>query len=504
MIKGLTARNIVANLLGGGWSALLAMLFVPMYLHFLGAEAFGLVGILTALQAVFGLFDLGIGATLNREMARLSATASDGMRERDLLKTFEAFYWSLAAAVGLVIMMLAGTIAHRWVHAQHLATSEITRSVAFMGCIVAFQFPFALYQAGLLGRQRQVMLNVITVSITTVRSAGAILIIWRVAPLVELFFAWQAFVMLIQVVITGLVLRHDLPRPPQPSRVRLSLIREMWFFSASLAGNAVLGVLLSQSDKMLLARLLPLSQFGYYTLAGSIAAILWYVINPISTAFYPRFTQLLHTGDESRAVNTYHRACQVMAVVVLPVAATVAMFAHPLIWVWTRNPALADATALTASLLVCGTALNGLSILPVLLGVAAGFPYIITATNMVAAAMIVPAIFYATRNFGISGAAVVWVVLNCLYILIAVPLVHGRVMTGEMWRWYGSDFAVPVLAAAACGGLARLLMPSNLTVAATVAYVSVAATVITVTTAAVLPHIRTMAKGFMVPSAEPL
>ena len=43
---GATSRNVVANLFGGAWNALLSMLFVQLYLRFLGSEAFGLVGVL--------------------------------------------------------------------------------------------------------------------------------------------------------------------------------------------------------------------------------------------------------------------------------------------------------------------------------------------------------------------------------------------------------------------------------------------------------------------------
>jgi len=72
------------------------------------------------------------------------------------------------------------------VHAQHLSASSITRSIVLMGVIVACQFPLALYQAGLAGRQRQVLLNGITTTMVTIRTLGAVVLIWRVAASIEL------------------------------------------------------------------------------------------------------------------------------------------------------------------------------------------------------------------------------------------------------------------------------------------------------------------------------
>ena len=45
-------RNAVANLAGRIWSNLLSVAFVPLYLHFLGIEAYGLVGFAATLQGV--------------------------------------------------------------------------------------------------------------------------------------------------------------------------------------------------------------------------------------------------------------------------------------------------------------------------------------------------------------------------------------------------------------------------------------------------------------------
>ncbi|MGH9424421.1 MAG: lipopolysaccharide biosynthesis protein, partial [Thermoanaerobaculia bacterium] len=352
-------------------------------------------------------------------------------------------------------------------------------------------------QAGLLGRQRQVLLNAVTIFITTVRTLGAVLLIWRVAASIELFFAWQALLMLVQVVITAVLLWRDLPARQEKPRVRLMLIRNLWRFSAAISGNAILGVVLSQTDKVLLSGMLPLSHFGYYTLAGSVAAVLWYVINPITTAFYPHFTHVLHAGNEERAVDTYHRACQFMAILLLPLSATVAAFMYPLILIWTRDAALAQATALTAALLLCGTTLNGLATLPILLGTAAGFPMIITLTNLIAVGVIVPAIFVATRHFGIAGAASVWVVLNSFYIFIAVPLVHRRVLKRETWHWYANDFAKPLVVAAAAGLAARILMPGNLSSVGTIAYIAGSGIVIALATAMVLPHVVALTKALV-------
>jgi len=43
-------RNIIANFAGQGWTALMALAFVPLYIKFLGIEAYGLIGFFAMLQ----------------------------------------------------------------------------------------------------------------------------------------------------------------------------------------------------------------------------------------------------------------------------------------------------------------------------------------------------------------------------------------------------------------------------------------------------------------------
>ncbi len=82
----MVSRNILATLIGNGWTALLGIFFIPVYLHFLGIEAYGLVGFYATLLAFFILLDLGMGATLNREFARLSANEHSRIEQRNLLR----------------------------------------------------------------------------------------------------------------------------------------------------------------------------------------------------------------------------------------------------------------------------------------------------------------------------------------------------------------------------------------------------------------------------------
>jgi len=142
-------RNIVANFIGNSWATVMSLAFIPLYIHFMGIEAYGLVGFFLVLQATFCLLDMGLSATLSREMARLSVQPEKAQEMRNLARTLEIIYWAIAVVIGVVVITFASTITHRWLHAGQLATGTIEQAIVLMGLALSLQWPFSLYSGGL-------------------------------------------------------------------------------------------------------------------------------------------------------------------------------------------------------------------------------------------------------------------------------------------------------------------------------------------------------------------
>ncbi|MEA2571433.1 MAG: hypothetical protein QOI24_3434 [Acidobacteriota bacterium] len=484
-------RNVLANLAGGVWTSILSLLFVPLYLRYLGIEAYGLMGFYATLMAVFSLLDLGLGMTLNRGMARLSVQPESIGEQRDLLRTLEIIYWSIAIVAGGILFVAAGPVAARWVHAQHLSVETIRTTVRLMGIVSALQFPFALYQAGLMGLQRQVLVNAVLIVCGTLRTVGAVLILAFVSPTIEAFFAWQAMVMFLQLAATLIATWRSVAAPTRP-RFRKSMLRDEWRFAAGVSANAVIGVFLTQSDKVLLSGLLPLADFGYYALAGTVAAALWWLIVPINAALFPRFTQLLELRDEYALRELYHSACQLVAAVILPVAGTLAFFSHTVLLVWTRNPVTAEHASLIVTLLVIGTALNGMASVPSYFQSAAGWPQLMMYTNLVGALILVPGIIVMASRLGAPGAASVWLTLNLGYVFVTVPIMHRRLLKGETRRWYVEDVLLPVVSMVLVAAAFRLAMPAGLGRATAFLYLALSFAAMAGATLLALPRARVL------------
>ena len=152
-------RNIIANFVGRGWTALMGSLFIPIYIKFLGMEAFGLVGLFVTLQTLFLVLVTGLSTTVTRELARLSTQPGTDQKKRDLVRTLEVVYWALAIAIAFIVISLSPIISNDWIMTQHLPVSSVQQAVMMMGLVIAFDLPLSLYYGGLIGLQKQVLYN---------------------------------------------------------------------------------------------------------------------------------------------------------------------------------------------------------------------------------------------------------------------------------------------------------------------------------------------------------
>ncbi len=454
-------KNLVANLIGGAWSALMGLAFIPFYIKLIGAESYGLLGVFAALTGMLAVLDLGLSQSMTREMARLSADRGNIKLMANTARTLEVIYWAMALGVVAAIVLASNFIAYHWLSPEHLSRETLLQALWIMALVIGLRWPVAIYTGGLNGLQRQILVNTLLAIFSSLQGAGALVVLWLIEPSVQAFFLWQALIALAHVVALRIALWRNLSCESK-ARFDKGILTNIWRFAAGMTGISLVVTVLTQLDKILLSKMLTLTEFGYYTFAATVAMVVYKIIGPIFTAYYPRLTELVSKNDQLMLVNTYHQGCQLMSVAILPITLVLALFSGEILELWTHNPDVVTHSALLVSLLVIGNALNGLMNLPYALQLAHGWTKLAFYQNVAAVIVLAPAIYFATLRWGAAGAAGVWIVLNSGYLLISIQVMHRRLLPTEKRRWYLQDLGkilVPVLIAAA---LSRSLIPSDM------------------------------------------
>ncbi|MFN0279626.1 MAG: oligosaccharide flippase family protein [Pyrinomonadaceae bacterium] len=458
-----TKINILYNFAGRSFIALLSIVFVPIYLHYLSVEMYGIIGFFASVQAFLFLLDGGISPTLSREVARLSTFPEKAQELRDLSRTLEVLCWALAIVVCSLALIAAPAAASYWLKSETIAPAMISEALMIMSVAFAFQWSVGFYTGGLYGLHKQKHLNIINSIVAVIRSVGSFVVLAFVAPTIKAFLIWQLVAAVLNCALLGLFFWKMLPPSAGKPRFRSSLLMGVWRYAAGMAGTSVAVLVLTQTDKLILSKMLTLENFGYYSLANTLAGTsIALIVGSIQTTYFPQFSQLVAQDKLEDLRELYHRACQVMSFFLIPVVSVIAFFSYEILLVWTRKPEIAEKTWILLSLVAIGTGINGLMHLPYYAQLAFGITKIGLWQNIIAIVFLIPLMIYGTTHYGAIGGAMGWVILNFSYTIVGLQVMHRMILKGELKKWLLQDVGGPLIVALGFGAAFRFLFPERL------------------------------------------
>ena len=329
---------------------------LPWYLSLLGPKQFGLISFVTALQAFLGLLDSGISQVSMREFSvRLNETKEGRHSAATLLFGFERVYWIVAISAGTITLLFSSFVSSHWLVLNAESTSLGLAAVCGAAVIFTAQFPGTLYRSFLTGAQAQVTLNAITVAGLLSRHVGGVLllVIW---PQLSTYLIWQAGNAIVETVVRHHFSWRILGIRGANVTWNSTALSSIWPEVAKMSGAVILGALTTQMDKIILSRMLPIEQFGYYAIASTISLGVLNFIYPLVQAISPRMMQLSLEPLALRALNI--KLASLIGIMVLAGSAAFIGAGEWALGFWLRDPKAVGIVYPTLSILLIGSALN--------------------------------------------------------------------------------------------------------------------------------------------------
>lgn len=440
-------RNIVANYVGQLYAALIGILLVPIYVRYMGLEAYGLVALYTVLQGWFMLLDMGLSPTLGREAARCNGGATSALDLRRLLRSFEGIFVVLGSVGALLLIAGAGWVATGWLNVQQLDIEQVESALMLMALVVVLRWICGLYRGAIGGFERIIWLSGFSMVIATLRFVFVIPFLIHVGATPTYFFAYQLVVAALELFVLVWKAYRLLPPPTMTGWVRWQWdpVRGVMRFALSSAFTSMVWVLVTQADKLILSGMLPLTEYAYFTLAVLAASAIIMLSSPIAGAILPRLSKLSAQGDEAGLIRLYRDATQLMAVIAMPIVIVLALFPAQVLGAWTGKPELAANAAPVLTLYALGNGVLILAAFPYYLQIAKGDLSLHLVGNLLFVLLFVPLLLLAVSRFGMIGAGYAWVVANLLPFLAWLPVVHRRFLKGLHLAWLVKDIGLIVV-----------------------------------------------------------
>ncbi len=438
-------RNLIANSISQVFIIVLGIIFIPLYIKYLGVEAYGLVGFYSMLQAWLSIFDMGVTPMLGREMARFTAGIHTPQSIRNLVRSVEIIVISIAFILAIALWLSSVWISTEWLQIQSFTVAEVANIIAIMGVIIGLKFCEGVYRSAIIGLQEQVWISLINAGLQILRYVGAIVMLAQVSPTVECFFIWQLFVSFLTLIVFQVKLNTSLPAAAKKATFSKQSLVSVWRFAGGMVGITFLSLLLTQVDKLLLSHVLGLEQYSYYMIATTLSGAIPLMIGPITQAIYPRLVHLHANNDTQELVIAFHKGAQLVTIITAPAVLILSLFPENVIYIWSGDAGLAKVVAPILRILVIGSFLNGLMWIPYQTQLAYGWTNLTIRVNTLAVVVLVPAVLLLVPIYGVNGAAWIWLSLNIFYVSIAAHLMFRKILNEEKWKWYLNDILKPVI-----------------------------------------------------------
>jgi O-antigen/teichoic acid export membrane protein len=475
-------RNSLAHLIARLAGLGAGIVTIPLVTLTLGTEALGLVGVYATLQAMLGLFDLGLPMAANHRLAVLIGRNAAPAERAVLVRTLETLFWVLVALFLVIGFGLRGPLAESWLNVTVLPRATVDTALGVMIVVVAVRFPVAFYTNVLFAHDRHVYPNVVTATSAVLRIGLSVAaLVWFNVGIVGFFIIQLIGGVAEVVLLAGGVWRVQSHRWASP---RWTVLRDIGAMAGGLTLVSLTAVVLSQIDKIILSKLLSLGDFGLYSAGYTLAAGLVALSYPVGNAVFP---ELARGFDAVRSAlrRLVDGAVELTILAIVPLGCVMVMQSEALLRLLFLIKPVPDGLGGTLSLMTLGGIAQAFVTLPHLFQVAAGRVAIVASINL---AFIVPygMAVYLVGALGVLAPAIVFAVFN-----IARLAVHWGVllMGGARATWQP---AVGMSLAAVAGGLAVAAVPAaaSLSGPAALAAAILSVPLLTLAAAALLPRSR--------------
>jgi len=401
----LLARNTIWNLAGNGAPLLVAVFSIPILIHGLGKDRFGVLTLAWALIGYASLFDIGLGRALTQLVAKKLGSGED--------HEIPALAWTsllLMAALGAVGTAVTLAISPWLVHHALKIPEGIQTEVLWSFYLLGLAVPAVIATAGLRGlleaHQRFDLVTALRIPTGVFTYVGPLLALpfsRSLVPVVGILVAGRFLGCLAHLLVCFRVVPDLRRRMAWHGPSAGPLLR----FGGWTTVTNIVGPLMLYTDRFVIGGMVSAAAVAYYATPYEVVTKLLVISAAISGVMFPAFS-LTGGMDRHRSSMLYRRTMAYVFAVLLPVTVLLMLGAKTGLSIWLGSEFAAHSYRI-AQLLLLGTFALAMESLPFVLIQGLGRPDIPAKLNLLEIPLYAVGLYWLILKYGVTGAAAAWV-----------------------------------------------------------------------------------------------
>ncbi|MGY2041006.1 lipopolysaccharide biosynthesis protein [Pseudomonas pergaminensis] len=405
---------------------------LPWLAKLLGAEAVGLVGFFNTIVMVMMVFEGGLTSSLIQKLAsnrakETLASVRYKVFSGSMALTYLVFFVLLGTIIASIMSASSRVLVYGWLNIGSIPENEVVDSLICIGLFVGMALPVMVLQGVLIGRERQLKLNMIYIPYSLARTIGVLLIIWGLSKNqdVKFYFVLQVGIQFLYLVGLLFASFSEFSEVYKHITVKIAYLKKGIKFSRGVLFISLTTVFVVQFDKVYLSGHTTLGEYAAYTLASTIAGIPYIFSSALNSVLFPRFSISLNTSDEAALFRIF-RSSGIGVVLFMGVLCPAIYFYAEDVLKILFDASLARNISEVLPILVAGTSLQCLLIVPFALQMAAKWTSMSLRLNCIWIPIVIFLLPYFISTFGIIGGAYSWLIYNLFLCFMSFYFVGRR------------------------------------------------------------------------------
>ncbi len=417
--------NLLTSILAWGWPVLLSLVITPLLVRELGADAYGVRGLIISITGYFALLDLGLNAAGTKYLAEYQAKGNKPLIIELLgttLTTFTVagllgggFIWALAGWFSNTVFTIPTDLQVQSVWAFRLAgVGFFVSMITWWGSSIPT------------GLQRFDVFNGISVGFGTITSLGSLVAVLLGYGLIGVVCA-NVLSNIIAVIAYVIAARKLLPG----ILIRFSFDWEMFkrttIFGFYMVLFRIFGIIFTQLDRTLIGIWLGTAALTFYLVPHQIASMVHQVNAKMMQIVFPMASEFSAAMDQGKVRRLFLRGTNLSVVAGLGIAVPVVALARPLLQFW-LSPEFAEKSTVVLSILAVTYLLMGLTAVTTSVLGGIGYPQLVTIGSATSGISALLSYWLLIKLWGINGAALattLGMVITIVYYLVACKWLVG-------------------------------------------------------------------------------
>lgn len=413
----------------------IGVLFVPLYLYYLGIEGFGVYSLIIMLFGWLTILQAGVDPAITKLIAQYFAE-NQFKKINSLITLGFIIQFIMAGLIGILIYLNVDVVAKFLVKdAIHLL--EETKIALTIGAVnIVVLMCKNVYVAFFKGMQRYDLTSIFSSTFSITASVLSLIFLWLGYGLIGIISA-RLILNVLSLVVLGHFSKRILSSLRFTSDISKGVLIEIIHFGSWVIVSRLNRLAVNALPPILINQYLGPTGVTYYKIAITVVMAINNLLSSVVNVVFPHVSELMALKNTEKIKTLYSKANSILSYISAPMYCFCIIFSWQIIYMWLGEE-MANAMGNLMPIFLVGYYLSSASMLPSVFSLGLGKTKILAVSGTLQTIVVFLALPVLLREFDILGAGFNLIAFE------AVSIISGAIITikyvnGSVFKYWVNE-----------------------------------------------------------------